>query len=186
MSNNTFKTFIAALFSVLVTAGCTTASVLPSIPAESAAQTQTIGDTLIPVVRYGRYTLVELMPEAAQRDLLLQVVNLSIPAVTSATVGEAMRSALTHSGYRLCDDAQVEMLYALPLPAAHFNLGPLTLREALRTLAGPAWDLRTDDGERRICFATPGSAVAASHPKSMPAPSDLLDRVKLSSRAEAP
>lgn len=185
MSTNSFITIVAALFSVLATAGCTTASVSPPIPAEPAAQIQT-DDTLIPVARYGRYTLVELVPEAAQRDLLLQVVNLSIPAVTSATVGDAMRSALTHSGYRLCDDAQVEMLYALPLPAAHFSLGPLTLREALRTLAGPAWDLRTDESERRICFAIPASDVAASHPKSMPAPSDMLDRVKLSSRSEAP
>ena len=33
------------------------------------------GPTLIPVARYGRYTLVELVPEPAQRDLTRQVIE---------------------------------------------------------------------------------------------------------------
>ena len=33
---------------------------------------------LIPVARYGRYTLVEMVPEPAQRDLLRQVIEISI------------------------------------------------------------------------------------------------------------
>lgn len=34
---------------------------------------------LIPVIRYGRYTLVELSPGSAQRDLLLQVIDVRMP-----------------------------------------------------------------------------------------------------------
>jgi type IV pili sensor histidine kinase/response regulator len=52
-------------------------------------------------------------------------------------------------------------LYALPLPAAHLHLGPMTLRDALLTLAGPAWELHADDRARQICFERPGDSVAA-------------------------
>jgi type IV pili sensor histidine kinase/response regulator len=38
------------------------------------------------------------------------------------------------------------------LPAAHLRLGPLFLRDALLTLAGPAWELQVDDVTRRVCF----------------------------------
>jgi type IV pili sensor histidine kinase/response regulator len=73
------------------------------------------------VARYGRYTLVELVPEPAQRDLLQQVVEVSIPPMLDASVGDAMRHVLLRSGYRLCD-AEAATLYALPLPAAHLRL----------------------------------------------------------------
>jgi len=121
---------------------------------ELEARAQSMPDGWIPVVRYGRYTLVELVPTAAQQDLLLQVIDTSMPAISSATVGDALRYTLLRSGYRLCEnDAQADALYALPLPTAHASLGPLTLRDALLTLAGPAWDMRVDHGARQVCFA---------------------------------
>lgn len=107
------------------------------------------------MVRYGRYTLVELAPPAAQRDLLLQVVDVAMPKEARATVGDGLRHLLQRSGYRLCETAQTSGLYALPLPAAHLHLGPLTLRDALLTLAGPAWDLEVDDHIRQVCFVQP-------------------------------
>lgn len=108
---------------------------------------------LVPVIRYGRYTLVELIPEMPQRDLLQQVIDVSIPAGATASVGDAMRHALLHSGYRLCEvSAETTSLFALPLPAAHLRLGPLILRDALLTLAGPAWELSVDDASREVCF----------------------------------
>lgn len=114
---------------------------------------------LIPVVRYGRYTLVELAPSAAQRDLLLQVVDVAMPEDTRATVGDGLRHALKRSGYQLCETAHaVIALYALPLPVAHLHLGPLTLRDALLTLAGPAWDLEVDDRNRQVCFTRPAAS----------------------------
>ncbi|MNT37026.1 hypothetical protein D3C72_1731420 [compost metagenome] len=106
----------------------------------------------VPVYRYGRYTLVELVPEPAQRDLMQQVVEITIPPALDTTVGDAMRHVLQRSGYRLCEDPAAATLYALPLPAAHLRLGPLVLRDALLTLAGPAWDMAVDDTTRQVCF----------------------------------
>jgi type IV pili sensor histidine kinase/response regulator len=106
----------------------------------------------VPVVRQGRYTLVELAPEAAQRHPLRQIVEVSIPPTLDANVGEALRHLLQRSGYRLCDERDAAVLYALPLPASHLRLGPMSLRSALLTLAGPAWDLSIDEVFRRVCF----------------------------------
>jgi len=114
----------------------------------------------IPVVRSGRYTLVELAATAAQRDLLLQVVDVTLPDDARATVGDGLRHVLKRSGYQLCAPTQATTdLYALPLPAAHLHLGPMTLREALLTLAGPAWNLAVDEPMRQVCFSRPGDAL---------------------------
>lgn len=106
----------------------------------------------MPVVRYDRYTLVELIAQPAQRDLMQQIVEITIPPTFDATVGDALHHVLLRSGYRLCASAEATALYTLPLPAAHLHLGPLTLRDALLTLAGPAWDLFVDDAFRQVCF----------------------------------
>src|SRR3546814_14946113 len=80
----------------------------------------------IPVVRYGRYTLVELAPTAAQQDLLLQTIDVSMPEDARATVGDGLRHVLKRSGYSLCQTAHAVIeLYALPLPAAHLHLGQI-------------------------------------------------------------
>jgi len=105
------------------------------------------------VIRYGRYNLVELAPTAAQRNLMLQVVDVVVPDTLHATVGDALRHVLQRSGYQLCSGPQTDALNALPLPAAHYQLGPIVLRDALLTLAGPARELHTDDGARRVCFS---------------------------------
>lgn len=114
------------------------------------------------MARYGRYTLVELVPEPAQRDLLQQAVEVSIPPMLDASVGDAMRHVLLRSGYRLCDAPEAAALYALLLPAAHLRLGPLMLRDALLTLAGPAWELSVDDVTRQVCFSRHGAPAFLS------------------------
>ena len=129
--------------------------------------------TLTPVARYGRYTLVEMVPEPAQRDLLRQVIEISIPPILDASVGDALRHVLLRTGYRLCDATEATALYALPLPAAHLRLGPLPLRDALLALAGPAWELSVDDASRAVCFTrvTTARAPSASPIPAAPAPS---------------
>ena len=128
---------------------------------------------LIPVARYGRYTLVEMVPEPAQRDLLRQVIEISIPPTLDASVGDALRHVLLRTGYRLCDAPDAASLFTLPLPAAHLRLGPLPLRDALLALAGPAWELSVDDAARAVCFArvTTARAPSASPIPAAPAPS---------------
>ena len=120
-----------------------------------------VSSDLTPVVRYGRYTLIELVSEPAQRDLMRQVVEVVIPPSLDTNVGDALRHVLRRSGYRLCDTADATALYALPLPAAHLHLGPLMLRDALLTLAGPAWDVSVDDGSRQVCFRRHATPVPA-------------------------
>ncbi len=141
---------LGLLWSVLA-AGCATTA--PDAIKEPSPAPKREAPRSIPVVRYGRYTLVELAPMAAQRDLLLQTIDISMPAVSRATVGDGLRHVLKRSGYQLCETAQAVIeLYALPLPAAHLSLGPMTLRDALLTLAGPAWELHLDDRKRQVCF----------------------------------
>ncbi|MQT88088.1 integrating conjugative element protein pill, pfgi-1 [Pseudomonas nabeulensis] len=122
---------------------------------------------LIPVVRYGRYSLVELTPTPAQRDLLLQIVDVSMPEDARASVGDGLRHVLKRSGYQLCETPHTVIeLYSLPLPAAHLQLGPMTLRDALLTLAGPAWDLHVDDRARQVCFVRVGEDDVEKVPDS--------------------
>lgn len=143
--------------------GCVSTPVpIEPLAIEPARQTSEAATEFVPVVRYNRYTLVELAPTAAQRDLLLQTVDASIPGDVHATVGDGLRHVLKRSGYQLCKKTHpVADLYVLPLPAAHLHLGPMTLRDALLTLAGPAWELHSDDGKRQICFERVGGVTPA-------------------------
>ena len=133
-------------------AGCTT-----HLPSGEEAQTLRAPLPMTPVaimaVRQGRYTLVEALPEAGQRDLMQQIVETAIPPALDANVGVALRHVLARSGYRLCATPEVAALAALPLPAAHYRLGPMTLADALKVLIGPSWNLIVDDKARRVCFA---------------------------------
>ncbi|MBW1248787.1 PilL N-terminal domain-containing protein [Pseudomonas tolaasii] len=104
-------------------------------------------------LRYGRYTLVSTEPTTEQRDLLAQIIDVSIPSNLNPSVQEAMHYVLQRSGYSLCPASEpVKVLFTRPLPAVHYRLGPIPLRSALQVLAGPAWQLTTDEVSRSICF----------------------------------
>ncbi|EJM00348.1 conjugative transfer region protein, TIGR03748 family [Pseudomonas sp. GM102] len=121
-------------------------------------------------LRYGRYTLVSTEPNTEQRDLLAQIIDVSIPSSLSPSVQDALQYVLQRSGYSLCPvSASVKVLFTRSLPAAHYRLGPIPLRGALQVLAGPVWQLTTDEVSRTVCFeqqkadvgivrATPGSS----------------------------
>ena len=104
-------------------------------------------------LRYGRYTLVSTEPTTEQRDLLAQIIDVSIPSSLNPSVQDALQYVLQRSGYALCPvTASVRVLFTRPLPAAHYRLGPISLRRALQVLAGPAWQLTTDEVGRSVCF----------------------------------
>lgn len=151
------------LVAAALVAGCsTTATSTSTTPDVAIAVSAAPVADYIPVVRQGRYTLVELAPAAAQRDLLLQLVDVSLPVDAHASVGDGLRHVLKRSGYRLCDDTPASReLYPLPLPLAHQRLGPMTLRDALLTLAGLAWAMHADDRVRQICFERATAASVA-------------------------
>lgn len=163
--------FIGAL-SAIICAGCATSPserptvrTAPNLEARTStafpAAAISVTPTLEPVLRYGRYTLVEVSALAGQEDLLQQVVDITMPQALTTSVGDALRYVLLRSGLSLCDSPEIRTLNTLPLPAADFHLGPLTLETALRLLAGPAWKLEVDDLARRVCFV-PNSAAAPS------------------------
>lgn len=154
-----FLILLTGIFPPLFATGCTTASIAPTATETPVTTTPpAIPSDWIPVARYGRYTLMALTPRAAQHNLLLQTVQVSIPTDKAATVGEALDQVLRQSGYSLCDNsAEVSVLHDLPLPAPHRHLGPLLLYDALRTLAGAAWVLEVDNTTRQVCFTRTGA-----------------------------
>ncbi|KPB13089.1 PilL N-terminal domain-containing protein [Pseudomonas syringae] len=104
-------------------------------------------------LRYGRYTLVSTEPTTEQRDLLAQIIDVNIPSSLNPSVHDALQYVLQRSGYSLCPvTASVRVLFTRPLPAAHYRLGPIPLRNALQVLAGPTWQLTTDEVSRSVCF----------------------------------
>jgi len=109
--------------------------------------------TATSLARYGRYTLIDMSPDIAQRDLLQQLIDVHVPATASASVGDALRYVLLHSGYRLCDSPDIRDFDSFPLPAAHVHLGPLSLTTTLQLLVGPGWQLESDETTRRVCFS---------------------------------
>ena len=106
-------------------------------------------------IQVGRYSTTTTAPTPAQAELLSTTVTLRFPERIQ-TVGEAVRYLLQRSGYRVADPERVSSetmaLFALPLPAVHRSLGPIALREALQTLAGPAFILVQDPVHRLLTF----------------------------------
>ncbi|AXL70979.1 PilL N-terminal domain-containing protein [Pseudomonas aeruginosa] len=156
------RSYRSCLLLAALAAGCATPPAPSPVPDEVAAPAPV--PEYVPVVRYGRYTLVELTPTAAQQDLLLQVVDVSIPGTLHASVGDALLHVLQRSGYQLCRGRDTDALGSLPLPAAHYHLGPLQLRDALLTLAGPARTLHVEHSTRRVCFSQPHATPVEASP----------------------
>jgi len=141
---------VAAVLAGLMS-GC--AATTPPHLEASNASTDSLSLAPESVVRNGRYTLVELVPESAQDDLMQQLVDVAFPPAMIQNVGDALRYLLLRSGYRLSDECEAARAFeSLPLPAAHAHLGPLTLARAIQVLVGPSWNLQRDETSRRICF----------------------------------
>lgn len=155
------RRLISVSLLVLLTA-CTIQSPGTSSPSAAISRTsssplQTLGPmaehTPQPELRYGRYTLVSTEPTTEQRDLLSQIIDVNIPSSLTPSVQEALQYVLQRSGYSLCPvSASVKVLFTRSLPAAHYRLGPIPLHSALQVLAGPAWQLTTDEVSRSVCF----------------------------------
>ena len=106
-------------------------------------------------VRIGRYSTLASVPTEAQTNLLQASIQVHFPDRVN-TVGKAVDYLLERSGYQLSDrstaDTAREALLALPLPAVHRSLGPVSLQMALETLAGPAFRLVEDPVHRLVSF----------------------------------
>ena len=106
-------------------------------------------------VQVGRYLTVAPIPTAEQLEPLSVIVNVRFPR-SLQTVGGALQHLLPPSGYQLADtrhaDRQLAVLMTRPLPEVHRQIGPMTLQEALTTLAGEGWQLEVDPVHRLVSF----------------------------------
>lgn len=134
------------------------AFIAPDIYANRSA---TASDRERDQVRSGRYTLTSTLPSIAQEDLMSQIIEVTIPGTLKPTVGDALKHALSRSGYTLtASNSITNVLYSRPLPAAHYKLGPMKLRDTLQVLAGPAWKVQVDEVTRQVQFTLrPGYQV---------------------------
>ena len=178
-----------ALVALLVLCGCATSKAPPVVeanprlpdPPPSAAPASE-SSAASGWVRVGRYSAVRPGPTAAQRDPLQAMVHVKLPGQVR-TVGQAVKYTLRRSGYRL--GANVGALHNREVPQVHRDLGPMTLEQALQTLAGQAYQVRPDHGARTVAFrlspapaapvesspvltepATPNAALAAVAPQT--------------------
>ena len=111
--------------------------------------------SLVAEVQIGRYATVRALPTEAQRDVMASPLSIRFDDSVK-TVGDAVAVILEEVGYSLSDhataDPQRERLFSHDLPKAHRQLGPLKVRIALSTLAGPAWQLVEDPRDRLVTF----------------------------------
>lgn len=155
-------TTLSPLAFAVALAGCAQQEPAPSAPGPDSSRNPELlqpdlypkGAVSEPQVRYGRYTLVNTAPETEQRDLMAQIIDVNIPANMKPTIRDAMQYVVNRSGYSLCGPEQghVNILFTRPLPAAQYKLGPMSLRNTLQVLAGPAWQVKVDEVMRSVCF----------------------------------
>lgn len=102
----------------------------------------------------GRYTSVSNTASFAQKNLLATEIKVTFPDQVQ-NLKTAFELLLESSGYRLSQkslDVDIDVLYEQPLPDVHKTLGPMSLREALQTLAGSTWALVTNPVDRTVSF----------------------------------
>jgi type IV pili sensor histidine kinase/response regulator len=103
----------------------------------------------------GRYLTIENKPQTFQVDLLSQIIQVRFPQ-NIQTVGEAMNYLLRLSGYSLIPanhrSEPLKIMLNKPLPIIDRDFGPMSLKDALITLAGPAFYLTEDPVNRSVDF----------------------------------
>lgn len=103
-----------------------------------------------------RYTDTSLEPSRETVNPLEVVISVSLPQKMER-VGDAINFILQRSGYRVIsadrDNApEMYVMFELPIPSSHRNIGPLRLKSALEVLAGQSFDLCINDVTREVWF----------------------------------
>lgn len=108
------------------------------------------------LIQTGRYLTVDSRQmQAEQLDLLSPVVQVHFLSDIQ-TVNDAITDVLRYSGYALIETHQqssdLQNTLQKPLPFMHRDLGPLSLRQVLTLLIGPAFHLIVDPLHRTVNF----------------------------------
>lgn len=103
----------------------------------------------------GRYLTVSNKPKPSQINLLSQIVQIRFPQNVQS-IGDAMSYLLQFSGYSLVSDLRMsealKTTVSKTLPVVDRELGPISLKDGLTTLAGPAFYLVQDPINREVDF----------------------------------
>lgn len=118
-------------------------------------------------IQVNRYSFQKQTAHPAQADLLSAVIETRFPK-NVATVGDAIEYMLERSGYRFINTDETADAMALELPAVHRSLGPLPLRTAISTIAGPTWQLHENKEKRTVWLERQVAGVDTPGPTSPP------------------
>lgn len=123
------------------------------------------------VMQVSRYQTVAEKPSTAQIHLLSQTIQMRFPQ-NIQTVGAAMTYVLRYSGYSLVPYTQMSQslrnTLTMSLPAVDRNFGPMSLRDALTTLAGPAFDLVQNKLNRTVNFRVKAAFLPRTEQSAKP------------------
>lgn len=126
-------------------------SVLVSYSLGAYAKNNLVNET----TQIGRYLSIPNKPNKSQLNLLSQTIQVRFPQSVQ-TVGEAMNYLLRFSGYSLVDNTkmsqELKIIISKPLPIVDRELGPVSLKDGLATLMGPAFYLIQDPINRIVDF----------------------------------
>ena len=124
---------------------CTTATVAT----ETNFADQNLHDRRLQVDRYTGYKTNAALEEV---NPLLVLTQINFPSAVK-TVQEAIDHALQRSGYRVDWQQSFEaydVFSRLDIPVVHRKLNLMTLKDAIATLAGEAWQLLVDSVNRKL------------------------------------
>ena len=107
------------------------------------------------ITQVSRYQTVSNKPKFSQTNLLSQSVQVRFTQ-NIQTIGNAMNYLLRFSGYSLVPESQMSSALRItlnkPLPIIDRELGPMSLRDGLITLSGPAFYLTQNPVSRVVDF----------------------------------
>ncbi len=115
------------------------------------------------LIQTGRYLTINNQSPVEQLDLLSPIIQVHFLSDIK-TVGDAIADVLRYSGYALIETSQqthdLQNTLKKPLPFMQRDLGPLSLRQILSLLIGPAFHLIIDPLNRTVDFQTKSQFAA--------------------------
>jgi len=112
------------------------------------------------ITAIGKYITVFNKPKPEQVDLLHQTIQVRFPQ-NVMTIGDACNDLLKISGYSFVDinkrNESLKITLSKPLPLIDRDFGPMSLKDALTTLMGPAFTLTSDPVSRTVNFKLKGN-----------------------------
>ncbi|WP_217272782.1 hypothetical protein [Shewanella sp. DC2-4] len=150
------RTPIVATVAALVITGCVNAPPAPPRVEQAPLNIRVAPDvTEIGATIYSsRYVTESSVPARQVRDVLSNEMNVNIPQLPNATVGQGLDFLLGQTGYRVRPPLGYaeEQLYQQPLPIVHMNMGYMSVRQALQVMGGEPWALEEDVVKREVGF----------------------------------